>query len=123
MSLGDNAAASVYAVKNLGAKNVSVLYFDNSQGKVAGLGIIPPMMKAAGVTTVKTIGVPPTTPDPSAEVAPGDLPRIPTSVYVDIPNNCGVVLKDLKSLGYTGKVDRHRPVHVAAGDQLGRRRR
>ncbi len=25
-------------------------------------------------------------------------------MYVDIPNNCGVVLKDLKSLGYSGKV-------------------
>jgi branched-chain amino acid transport system substrate-binding protein len=103
LSLGDNAAASVYAVKTLGAKNVSVLYFNNSQGKIAGLGIIPPTLKAAGATTVKTIGIPPTSPDPSPEVAQA-VSSHPDAVYVDIPNNCGVVLKDLKSLGYTGKV-------------------
>jgi branched-chain amino acid transport system substrate-binding protein len=103
ISLGDNAAASVYAAKNLHAKIVSELYFDNSQGKLAGLGIIPPVLKAAGVTTVKAVGVPPTTPDPSAEVAEA-LSVHPQVVYVDIPNNCGVVLKDLKSLGYSGKI-------------------
>ena len=52
---------------------------------------------------MKTIGVPPTSPDPSAEVAQA-ISTHPDAVYVDIPNNCGVVLKDLKSLGYTGKV-------------------
>jgi branched-chain amino acid transport system substrate-binding protein len=103
LSLGDNAAASVYAVKTLGAKNVSVLYFNNSQGKIAGLGIIPPTLKAAGATSVKTVGIPPTSPDPSPEVAQA-VSSHPDAVYVDIPNNCGVVLKDLKSLGYTGKV-------------------
>ncbi|MGA9856533.1 MAG: ABC transporter substrate-binding protein [Solirubrobacteraceae bacterium] len=103
ISLGDNAAASVYAAKSLGAKSADVLYFDNSQGKVAGLGVIPPVMKAAGITKVKTVGIPPTTPDPSSVVATviADHPDV---VYVDIPNNCGVVLKDLKSLGYTGKI-------------------
>ena len=98
VSLGDNAAASVYAVKNLGAKNVSVLYFDNSQGKSSS---IPPTLKAAGATTVTPIPVSPTSADPprrSAQITRAD------AVYVDIPNNCGVVLKDLKSLGYTGKV-------------------
>jgi len=103
ISLGDNAAASVYAAKTLGAKSAAVLYFDNSQGKVAGLGVIPPVMKAAGITSVKTIGIPPTTPDPSPEVAQA-VAAHPDVVYVDIPNNCGVVLKDLKSLGYSGKV-------------------
>ncbi len=103
LSLGDNAAASVYAVKTLGAKNVSVLYFNNSQGKIAGLGIIPPTLKAAGATTVKPIGIPPTSPDPSPEVAQA-VSSHPDAVYVDIPNNCGVVLKDLKSLGYSGKI-------------------
>lgn len=103
ISLGDNAAASVYAVKDLGAKNVSVLYFNNSQGKLAGLGVIPPVLKAAGATTVKTVGIPPTTPDPSPEVAAA-ISDHPQAVYVDIPNNCGVVLKDLKSLGFSGKI-------------------
>lgn len=103
ISLGDNAAASVYAVKSLGAKKVAVLYFDNSQGKLAGLGVIPPTLKAAGATTVTPIGIPPTTPDPAAQVATA-LSGHPDAIYVDIPNNCGVVLKDLKSLGYTGKV-------------------
>lgn len=103
VSLGDNAAASVYAAKQLGAKSAAVLYFDNSQGKVAGLGVIPPVMKAAGITSIKTIGIPPTTPDPSSEVAQV-VSAHPDVVYVDIPNNCGVVLKDLKSLGYSGKI-------------------
>jgi branched-chain amino acid transport system substrate-binding protein len=103
VSLGDNAAASVYAAKSLGVKSAAVMYFDNSQGKVAGLGIIPPVMKAAGISNVKTVGVPPTTPDPSPEVA-SVLSSHPDAVYVDIPNNCGVVLKDLKSLGYSGKL-------------------
>ncbi len=103
ISLGDNAAAAVYAAKTLGAKSAAVLYFDNSQGKIAGLGILPPVMKAAGISSVKTIGIPPTTPDPSPEVAQA-VSAHPDVVYVDIPNNCGVVLKDLKSLGYSGKI-------------------
>jgi branched-chain amino acid transport system substrate-binding protein len=103
VSLGDNAAASVYAVKSLGVKSASVMYFDNSQGKVAGLGIIPPVMKAAGATSVKTVGVPPTTPDPSPDVATA-VSAHPDAIYVDIPNNCGVVLKDIKALGYSGKL-------------------
>lgn len=103
VSLGDNAAASVYAVKNLHAKTVAVLYFNNSQGKIAGLDIIPPVLKAAGATKVDAIGVPPTSPDPSPEVAAAVADH-PDAVYVDIPNNCGVILKDLKSLGYTGKL-------------------
>lgn len=103
ISFGDNAAAAVYAVKNLGAKNVAVMYFNNSQGKIAGLGVIPPVLKAAGATKVDTVGVPPTSPDPSPEVAQA-IAGHPDAIYVDIPNNCGVVLKDLKSLGYSGKL-------------------
>ncbi len=103
LSLGDNAAAAVYAAKTLGAKSASVLYFNNSQGKIAGLGIIPPVMKAAGITSIKTVGIPPTTPDPSPEVATA-LASHPDVIYVDIPNNCGVVLKDIKSLGFSGKL-------------------
>jgi branched-chain amino acid transport system substrate-binding protein len=103
VSLGDNAAASVFAAKTLHAKSAAVLYLDNPQGKVSGLGIIPPTMKAAGITTIKTIGVPPTTPDPSPEVAAA-VGAHPDVVYVDQPVNCGAVLKTLHSLGYSGKV-------------------
>jgi branched-chain amino acid transport system substrate-binding protein len=103
VSLGDNAAAAVYAAKDLHIKSAAVLYFNNSQGKVAGLGILPPVMKAAGIKNVTTVGIPPTTPDPSPEVASA-LANHPGLVYVDIPNNCGVVIKDLKSLGYSGKL-------------------
>jgi branched-chain amino acid transport system substrate-binding protein len=103
LSLGDNAAAALYAAKTLGAKSAAVLYFDNSQGKISGLGVIPPVMKAAGITSIKTVGIPPTTPDPSPEVATA-LASHPDVIYVDIPNNCGVVLKDIKSLGYSGKL-------------------
>lgn len=103
VSLGDNAAAAVYAAKDLHVKSAAVLYFNNSQGKIAGLDIIPPTMKAAGVKTVTPIGIPPTTPDPSPEVAEA-LANHPQLVYVDIPNNCGVVIKDLKSLGFTGTI-------------------
>jgi branched-chain amino acid transport system substrate-binding protein len=103
VSLGDNAAAAVYAAKTLHAKSAVVVYVDNPQGKVSGLGIIPPTLKAAGVTTVKTIGVPPTTPDPSAQAAAA-VGAHPDVIYVDQPNNCGSMLKSLKSLGYTGKL-------------------
>jgi branched-chain amino acid transport system substrate-binding protein len=102
LSLGDNAAAAVYAAKTLHIKSVAVLYFDNPQGKVSGLQILPPVFKSLGVS-VKTIPIPPTTPDPSPEVASavGDHTD---AIYVDVPNGCGAVLKDIKSLGYSGKL-------------------
>jgi branched-chain amino acid transport system substrate-binding protein len=103
VSLGDNAAAAVYAAKTLGVKSVAILYFDNPQGKVAGLGILPPTFKAAGVTNVKTIAVPPTTPDPSPEAASA-VGAHTDAIYVDIPNGCGEVLKSVHSLGYSGKL-------------------
>ena len=103
VSLGDNAAAAVYAAKTLKVKSVAILYFDNPQGKVAGLGILPQTFKAAGVTNVKPVAVPPTTPDASAEAAAA-VGAHPDLIYVDTPNGCGAVLKDLKSLGYSGKL-------------------
>jgi branched-chain amino acid transport system substrate-binding protein len=103
VSLGDNAAAAVYAVKQLGVKNVAILYFDNPQGKVAGLNILPSTFKAAGATTVKTIAIPPTTPDATSEAAAA-VGAHPDAIYVDVPNGCGAVLKDIKSLGFSGKI-------------------
>jgi branched-chain amino acid transport system substrate-binding protein len=102
VSVGDNAAASVFAGKNLGVKKVALMYFSNPQGESI-LGQIPPVMKAAGVTEIKQIPVSPTSPDPSPQAAlvqssGADL------AYVDIPNGCGNVLKALKSVGFTGKL-------------------
>jgi branched-chain amino acid transport system substrate-binding protein len=102
VSVGDNAAAAVYAGKTLGVKSVALTYFSNPQGK----SIIPqivPVFKAAGVSTVKLIPLSPTSPDPSPQAAliqssGADL------AYIDVPNGCGNVLKSLKSVGYTGKL-------------------
>jgi branched-chain amino acid transport system substrate-binding protein len=102
VSVGDNAAAAVYAGKQQGVKKVALMYFSNPQGESI-LGQIPPVFKAAGVTSLKQIPLSPTTPDPSPQAAliqssGADL------AYIDVPNGCGNVLKALKSVGYTGKI-------------------
>jgi branched-chain amino acid transport system substrate-binding protein len=102
VSVGDNAAAAVFAAKQLGVKSVALMYFNNPQGKSI-LGILPPVFKAAGVTSVKTIALSPTTPDPSPQAAlvQGSGAQL---AYIDIPNGCGEVLKSLKSVSYSGKI-------------------
>ena len=102
VSVGDNAAAAVYAAKHLGVKSVALMYFDNPQGKSI-LGILPPVFKAAGITNVKTIPLSPTTPDPSPQAALVQSSGAQLA-YIDIPNGCGEVLKAIKSVGFTGKV-------------------
>jgi branched-chain amino acid transport system substrate-binding protein len=102
VSVGDNAAAAVFAAKQLGVKHVALMYFSNPQGESI-LPQIPPVFKAAGVQSVKTIPLSPTSPDPSPQAAliqssGADL------AYIDVPNGCGNVLKALKSVGYTGKI-------------------
>src|ERR1700722_13833374 len=49
VSVGDNAAAAVYAAKTLGIKSVAIIYFSNAQG-ASLLPQITPTFKAAGVT-------------------------------------------------------------------------
>jgi branched-chain amino acid transport system substrate-binding protein len=102
VSVGDNAAAAVYAAKTLGIKSVAIVYFSNAQGESL-LPQITPVFKAAGVTTVKDIPLSPTSPDPSPQAAlvEGSGAQL---AYVDIPNGCGNVLKALKSVGYSGKL-------------------
>ena len=102
VSVGDNAAAAVYAAKQLGVKSVAIVYFSNAQGESI-LPQITPTFKAAGVTTVKDIPLSPTSPDPSPQAAlvEGSGAQL---AYVDIPNGCGNVLKALKSVGYSGKL-------------------
>ena len=102
VSVGDNAAAAVYAGKTLGVKSVALIYFSNAQGE----SIVPqitPVFKAAGVTTVKDIPLSPTSPDPSPQAALVESSGAQLA-YVDVPNGCGNVLKALKSVGYTGKI-------------------
>src|SRR5947209_1060039 len=102
VSVGDNAAAAVYAGKTLGLKSVAIIYFSNPQGESL-LPQITPVFKAAGVTTVKDIPLSPTSPDPSPQAALVESSGAQL-VYVDVPNGCGNVLKALKSVGYSGKI-------------------
>ena len=102
VSVGDNAAAAVYAGKTLGVKSVALMYFSNAQGE----SIVPqitPVFKAAGVTTIKYIPLSPTSPDPSPQAALIESSGAQLA-YIDVPNGCGNVLKALKSVGYTGKI-------------------
>jgi branched-chain amino acid transport system substrate-binding protein len=102
VSVGDNAAAAVYAGKTLGLKSVALIYFSNAQGE----SIIPqitPVFKAAGVTTIHLIPLSPTSPDPSPQAALVESSGAQLA-YVDVPNGCGNVLKALKSVGFTGKI-------------------
>jgi branched-chain amino acid transport system substrate-binding protein len=102
VSVGDNAAAAVYAGKTLGVKSVALMYFSNPQGE----SIIPqivPVFKAAGVSTVKQIPLSPTSPDPSPQAALVQSSGAQLA-YIDVPNGCGNVLKSLKSVGYSGKL-------------------
>jgi len=102
VSVGDNAAAAVYAGKKLGIKSVALVYFSNAQGESI-LPQITPVFKAAGVTTVKDIPLSPTSPDPSPQAALVESSGAQLA-YVDVPNGCGNVLKALKSVGFSGKL-------------------
>ena len=102
VSIGDNLAAAVYAAKKLHVTKVAVMYFDNPQG-ASLLPQITPVFKAAGVSTVTTIPLSPTSSDPSPQAALA-LSSGAQLVYVDIPNGCGAVLKALHSVGYSGKI-------------------
>src|ERR1700759_5454390 len=102
VSVGDNAAAAVYAGKTLGVKSVALVYFSNPQGE----SIIPqitPVFKAAGVTTIKYVPLSPTSPDPSPQAALVESSGAQLA-YIDVPNGCGNMLKALKSVGFTGKI-------------------
>src|SRR6202451_3822017 len=102
VSVGDNAAAAVYAAKKLGIKSGAIVDFSNAQGESI-LPQITPTFKAAGVTKVTDIPLSPTSPDPSPQAALAESSGAQL-VYVHIPNGCGNVLKSLKSVGYTGKI-------------------
>jgi branched-chain amino acid transport system substrate-binding protein len=102
VSVGDNAAAAVYAGKTLGVKSVAIVYFSNAQGESI-LPQVTPVLKAAGVTKITDIPLSPTSPDPSPQAAlvEGSGAQL---AYVDIPNGCGNVLKALHSVGFAGTI-------------------
>src|SRR6476659_1635639 len=102
VSVGDNAAAAVYAGKTLGVKSVAIVYFNNTKG-ASLLPQITQVFKAAGVTTVKAIPLSPTSPDPSPQAALVESSGAQLA-YIDVPNGCGNMLKALKSVGYSGKI-------------------
>jgi branched-chain amino acid transport system substrate-binding protein len=102
VSIADNAAASTYAVKELGVKKASVIYTDDTQGKFTGLGVIAPVLKAQGVD-VKTVPVAPNAADLSS-VAASAIENGPDMVYVNSPNACPGLLKALKAVGNTAKI-------------------
>src|ERR1700733_303933 len=102
VSVGDNAAAAVYAGKKLGVTSVAIIYFSNAQGESI-LPQITPTFKAAGVTKITDIPPSPPPPDPSPQAALAESSGAQL-VYVDIPNGCGNVLKSLKSVGFAGKI-------------------
>src|ERR1700759_4769245 len=102
VSVGDNAAAAVYAGKTLGVKSVALMYFSNPQGESI-LPQIVPVFKAAGVTTIQYVPLSPTSPDPSPQAALVES-RGAQLAYVDVPNGRGHMLKALKAVGFTGKI-------------------
>ncbi len=102
VSVGDNAAAAVYAGTHLKVKSAAIMYFSNPQGE-SFLPQIVPVFKAAGVTSIKQIPLSPTSPDPSPQAALIESSGADLA-YIDVPNGCGNVLKSLKSVGYTGKL-------------------
>jgi branched-chain amino acid transport system substrate-binding protein len=102
VSVGDNAAAAVYAGTQLHVKSVALVYFSNPQGESI-LPQITPVFKAAGVTTIKDVPLSPTTPDPAPQAALVQSSGAQLA-YVDVPNGCGNMLKSLKTVGYTSKL-------------------
>ena len=102
ISIGDNAAASAYAAKDLGVKKASVIYTDDTQGKATGLGVIVPALKKAGVD-VKGVPVGASAADLTS-VAAAAIENEPDMIYVNSPNACPGLLKALKSVGNTAKI-------------------
>lgn len=103
VSVADNAAASVYAAKTLGAKTAAIIYTSDTQGTSVADNVLAPVMKNVGYTKVTKIPVPPTATNVTSAVAAA-ISSHPDIVYIDDPNSCPQVLSSLKQLGSTAKV-------------------
>ena len=102
ISIGDNAAAAVFAAKTLKASTAAVIYTDDPPGN-ASANVIVPTMKRAGVQKITRVPIPQTVSDPSSYAAAA-ISAHPDVIYVDSPNLCPGVLKSLKQLGNSAKL-------------------
>ena len=80
VSVGDNAAAAVYAGQTLGIKSVAIVYFSNAQGESI-LPQITPVFKAAGVTTIHDIPLVADVAGPEPAGGPGREQRRPARLH------------------------------------------
>jgi branched-chain amino acid transport system substrate-binding protein len=103
VSTADNAAASVYAAKTLGAKSAAVIYTSDTQGTSVAVNVIEPTMKHAGITKITGISIAPTASDVSSAVATA-LGAKPDVIYINAPAACPNILSSLKQLGNTAKI-------------------
>ena len=121
VSIGDNLAAAVYAGKTLGVKKAAIMYFSNPQGSSL-LPQITPVLKAAGVTSVKDIPLSPTSPDPSPQAALVARERRPARLRRH-PERLRQRPQGAEERRLHRQDHGHRPVWRAAGDRGRRRRR
>jgi branched-chain amino acid transport system substrate-binding protein len=103
VSTADNAAASVYAAKQLGAKSAAVIYTSDTQGTSVAVNVIEPTMKNAGITKITPISIAPTASDVSSAVATA-MGAKPDVIYINAPAACPNILSSLKQLGNTAKI-------------------
>ncbi len=97
-----NSDISEYAVKTLGAKKVSVITLDNTQGvSQANLFEIPAVKSAGG--TAKLFSIPPSASSPSSTLASA-IGASPDAFVLEDPSQCVSILTGLKSLGNTKPV-------------------
>ena len=97
-----NSDIGVYAVKNLHAKNVSVIALDNTQGTAQANLFELPSVKASG-GTAKLFSLPPSTADVSSSLASA-IGNNPDAFLLEDPSQCVAILSGLKSLGNTKPV-------------------
>ena len=122
VSVGDNAGRGrVRGQGRSASRGVAIVYFNDTQG-ASLLPQIMPVFKSGrsddgeGHPAVADVAGPVS---PQAALVESSGAQL---AYIDVPNGCGNVLKALKSVGFTGKIMRHRPVRRAAGDRGLRRR-
>jgi branched-chain amino acid transport system substrate-binding protein len=94
-----NSDIALYAVKNLHAKNVSVIALDNTQGTAQANAFEIPAVKASG-GTAKLFALPPSTADASSSLASA-IGNNPDAFLLEDPAQCVAILSGLKSLGNT----------------------
>ena len=103
VATADNAAVSVYAVKNLGVKSMAIIYTSDTQGTNTAEHVLIPTLANLGVTSVTKVAIPPTSSDVASAVATA-VAANPDGIFVDAPAACPAILSSLKQLGSTSKL-------------------